>query len=68
MKRLVSATLAFALLSIPVVGFVGCADEAKDKTTETVTTPTGSTTTTLEKKVESSGSNPPTNSAGEKAK
>jgi hypothetical protein len=33
-----------------------------------VSTPTGTTTTTETKKVDSSGSNPPTNSAGETAK
>jgi len=45
--------------------FVGCQREAKVTTTETVTGPGGSTTTTVEKTIESTGSNPPANSSGQ---
>ena len=38
------------------------------KTEETMTTPGGTNTTTIERKVETTGSNPPANSAGETAK
>lgn len=43
----------------------GCGEETKVKSSETIATPDGKTTTTVEKKVESSGSNPPANSAGQ---
>jgi hypothetical protein len=64
MKRMtvLALTLAFGFAS--ALAFVGCSEEAKVK--ETVSTPTGTTTT--EKKIESSGSNPPANSEGEKVK
>jgi hypothetical protein len=68
MKRLLSSALILGLLSFSTVGLLGCGEESKVKQQETVSTPTGSTTTTVEKKVESSGSNPPANSAGETAK
>ncbi len=42
-----------------VSGFSGCGDETKVKKTDTVTTPQGKTTITNEKKVETSGKNPP---------
>ncbi len=48
-------------------GFVGCSDEAKIQQKETVSTPSGTTTTETTRKIDSSGPNPPTNSAGEKA-
>lgn len=50
-----------------VAGFAGCSDETKVGTKETITTPSGSTTTETTRKITSSGANPPTNSAGEKA-
>lgn len=40
-------------------GLVGCSDETKATKTETIKTPEGKTTVTDEKKVESSGKNPP---------
>lgn len=49
-----------------ITGFAGCSDEAKVQQKETVSTPTGTTTTETTKKISSSGSNPPANSAGEK--
>jgi hypothetical protein len=66
MKRLLASTLVIGTLALPVVGLVGCGDEAMSKTKETVSSPGGTTTTTTETKVNSSGSNPPANSAGER--
>jgi len=66
MKRLLS--IALILGSVSTFGLVGCGDEAKVEKTETVTTPGGTTETKVEKSVESSGENPPPNSAGETAK
>ena len=43
----------------------GCSEESKVKETETVSGPGGTTTSTVEKKVKSSGENPPANSAGQ---
>ena len=57
-----SATLAIAAALL-----TGCGKMDVSKKTETMTSPTGTTTTTDEHKVESSGSNPPANSEGEKA-
>lgn len=68
MRRLITSALILGLMSITSAGLVGCGDEAKVKEKETVSTPTGTTTTVNEHKVESSGSNPPANSSGEKAK
>jgi len=66
MKRFLSLALIVGFIS--TFGLVGCGEEAKVKETETVTTPGGTTETTTEKKVESSGSNPPANTSGEVAK
>jgi hypothetical protein len=55
MKRIISLSLAVAF----VIAVSGCGDTAKVKETKTVTTPGGTTSTTTETKVESSGSNPP---------
>jgi len=66
MKRIFSSVAIAGLLALPVVGFVGCADEASSKTKETVTSPGGTTTTEVDKKIKSSGSNPPANSEGQK--
>jgi len=66
MKRLLS--IALILGSVSTFGLVGCGEESKVEKTETVTTPGGETQTTVQKKVESSGENPPPNSAGETAK
>ena len=64
MKRLLLTCMALGVIG----GFVGCAEKAAVEKKETVTTPSGSTTTTETKKVESTGENPPVNSSGEKAK
>jgi len=66
MKRTIATALVFSVATC--FGLAGCSDESKVKQSETVSGPNGSTTTTIEKKVDSSGSNPPANSAGETAK
>ncbi len=48
-----------------MTGLAGCSEEAKVEKKETVTSPTGTTTTETTQKINSSGSNPPANSAGE---
>ena len=68
MKRTVSPALILGLLLFPAVGLVGCGQESKTKSTETISTPSGTTTTTSENKVKSTGDNPPPNSAGETGK
>ena len=68
MKRILSSCLLFGILVFPVAGLVGCGEESKTGTKETITTPGGTTTTTSENKVKSTGNNPPKNSAGETGK
>jgi hypothetical protein len=68
MKRPLSLALILGLLSFPAAGLVGCGEESKRGTSETVTTPGGTITTTSETKVKSTGENPPPNSAGETGK
>jgi len=68
MKRILSSALIFGLLVFPAVGLVGCGQESKTGRTETVTTPGGSTTTSTETKVKSTGDNPPPNYAGQTGK
>jgi len=46
----------------------GCSDETKVKESETVSTPGGTTTTTVDKSVKSTGENAPANSAGQTGK
>jgi len=65
MKRVLTTALILGI-SVPF-GLLGCADESKQKVTEVSSTPEGETKTTVEKTVESSGNNPPPNSAGETA-
>lgn len=55
MKRIIALSLAVAF----ALAISGCGDTAKVKEVKTVTTPGGTTSTTTETKVESSGSNPP---------
>jgi hypothetical protein len=64
MKRFLTAALVAGVFS--TFGLVGCGEKAEVTTKETVSTPGGTTTTTDTKKVESTGDNPPANSAGEK--
>jgi len=66
MRRFLATALILGAAS--GFGLVGCGEETKVKETEKVTSPTGTTTTSTEHKVESSGSNPPANSAGETGK
>jgi len=68
MKRTLLSALILGLLLFPAVGLVGCGQESKMGKTETITTPGGTTTTTSEIKVKSTGDNPPPNSAGETGK
>ena len=68
MKRILSSALIFGLLGFPAVGLVGCGEESKTGRTESVTTPGGTTTTSTETKVKSTGDNPPPNSAGQTGK
>ncbi len=65
MKR---SVMLCVLLSLAAVVAVGCEKKATVERKETVTTPDGTTTTTDTHKVESTGTNPPTNADGEKAK
>ena len=53
-----------SLLLIATFGLVGCSEETKKERTETIKTPGGTTTTTSETKVKSTGENPPPNFAG----
>jgi hypothetical protein len=68
MKRTLSSALILGLLVFPAVGLVGCSQESATGRTETITTPGGSTTTSTETKVKSTGDNPPPNSAGQTGK
>ena len=68
MKRTLSSALILGLLLFPAVGLIGCGEESKTGRTETVTTPGGSTTTSTETKIKSTGDNPPPNSAGQTGK
>jgi hypothetical protein len=68
MKRSLSLALILGLLGLPAIGLVGCGEEKKVEKSETVSGPGGTTTTSSEVKVKSSGENPPPNSAGQTAK
>ncbi|WP_406700684.1 hypothetical protein V5E97_17985 [Singulisphaera sp. Ch08] len=68
MKRSLSSALILGLLVSPVIGLVGCGQESKVEKVETVSGPGGTTTTSSEVKVESTGENPPPNSAGQTVK
>jgi hypothetical protein len=68
MKRTLSSALILGLLLFFAVGLLGCGEESKTGRTETVTTPGGTTTTSTETKVISTGENPPPNYAGQTGK
>ena len=68
MKCNLTSALTLGLLLSPAVGLMGCGEESKTGRTETITTPGGTTTTSSEIKVKSTGENPPPNSAGETGK
>lgn len=60
MRKLISLTMMGVLAMGLGIGIAGCSDESGTKTVETTKAPDGSkTTVTSEKKVETSGSNPP---------
>jgi hypothetical protein len=66
MKRFLACALILGAVS--GFGLVGCGEESKVKTVEKESTPGGTTTTTKEVKVNSTGDNPPTNASGETGK
>jgi hypothetical protein len=68
MKRTLSSALILGFLLFPTVGLVGCGQESKTERTETITSPGGTTTTTSQTKVKSTGDSPPPNYAGETGK
>ena len=68
MKCNLTSALALGLLLSSAVGLVGCGEESKTGRTETITTPGGTTTTSTETKVKSTGDNPPSNDAGQTGK
>ena len=70
MKRILSSALILGLLLFPAVGLVGCGSDSKtgSGSTETITTPGGTTTSSATNKVKSTCDNPPPNSAGETGK
>jgi len=68
MKRTLSSALILDLLLLPAVGLMGCGEESKTGMTVTITTPGGTTTTSTQTKVKSTGDNLPPNSAGETGK
>ncbi len=68
MKRALSSALILGLFLFSAVGLVGCGDESKTERKETISTPGGTTTTTTQTKIKSTGENPPPNSAGETGK
>ena len=56
MRQLIVAMLVTSILAL---GMAGCAEKDSSKSQTTVKTPGGTTTETVEKKVEKSGKNPP---------
>lgn len=59
MRKVVSSMLMGALLMGLGIGIAGCSDESTEKTQTTIKTPEGKRTETVEKKVETSGDQPP---------
>jgi hypothetical protein len=68
MRKLVSTTLAGALLLGLGVGMVGCSEETGSKVEEKVTTPGGTTTRTDSTTIKKSGDNPPMTPPADTAK
>jgi len=66
MKRFLSSAVITGLLALPVVGIVGCSEEVKSTSKETISTPGGTITEETTKKIKQSGSNPPATSDGVK--
>jgi hypothetical protein len=59
MRKLVGATLMGVLLTALGIGISGCTDESSEKSVTTTKGPGGTVKQTEEKKVETSGNNPP---------
>lgn len=66
MRRLLTTLVVLGATGILAAGLPGCGDEAKVEKRETVSSPTGTTTTKEIKEIKSTGSNPPANSEGNK--
>lgn len=64
MNRILRSALVVGVFSLPVVGMVGCNDEASTKVKEEVTTPGGKTSKEVKETIQSSGPNPPATSDG----
>jgi len=56
MKQFLASVLVLSMLSL---GMVGCAEKASITEETEISTPGGTTTTTVTKEVEKSGDNPP---------
>jgi hypothetical protein len=65
MKRDLTVPLVAGVFS--TAGLVGCEEKSEVQRQETVRAPGGTTTTTDTQKIESTGQNPPPNSAGQTA-
>jgi hypothetical protein len=68
MRKVVSTTLAGALLIGLGVGMVGCTEETGVKEETKLTTPTGTRTETKTDTIKKSGDNPPMTPPGDAAK
>ncbi len=55
MRRILSAGLVLGVVSLPLVGLVGCAEETQVTAEKSVETPGGSTTQTTTTEVEKTG-------------
>jgi hypothetical protein len=58
MKKLITALAGTGLLTMSL-GIVGCGEKSEVKSTDTVSTPGGKTTTTTETEIKQTGKNPP---------
>ncbi len=59
MRKLISVSMASAIMAGICLGLSGCSDEASDTVKREVKTPGGTETTTIKTSVEKTGSNPP---------
>jgi len=66
MRRILSSALVIGVFSLPVIGLVGCGEEASTTVKEQVSSPGGTTTKEVKETVKSTGSNPPATSDGSK--
>ena len=64
MKRKGFLMVLSGAMLFPAVGLLGCGEETKKEKTETISTPGGTTTTSSQTQVKSTGEIPPPNSAG----